>query len=97
MGIFGHGGLVRSRLIFSDGDPKITQTKSAEQSSPHNLRLPAFWAKHQHQPAEQTDELAFLRRVTLDLAGRVATLEELRDYTLDRRADKRLVLGPLEV
>jgi hypothetical protein len=42
------------------------------------------------KPVGRTDDHAFLRRVTLDLAGRIATPDELRAFTADRRADRRL-------
>jgi len=42
------------------------------------------------RPVGRTDDHAFLRRVTLDLAGRIATPDELRAFTADRRADRRL-------
>jgi len=36
-----------------------------------------------------TDDLAFLRRVTLDTVGVVPTLAEIEEFTQDKRADKR--------
>jgi len=46
------------------------------------------------------DDAEFLRRVTLDLAGRIPTLAEIRSFLQDRSADKRtrtidrLLAGP---
>src|SRR5262249_21616707 len=42
------------------------------------------------KPTERTDDLEFLRRVTLDIAGRIALPDEIRAFDLDRRTDKRL-------
>jgi hypothetical protein len=38
---------------------------------------------------ELTDDLSFLRRVTLDTVGVVPTLAEIKDFTNDKSADKR--------
>jgi len=40
-------------------------------------------------PSELCDDETFLRRVTLDLAGRVPTVEEYRAFMSDTRPDKR--------
>jgi len=44
------------------------------------------------KPAPQIDDATFLRRVTLDLAGRNPTVDEARAFFDDRSADKRLKL-----
>lgn len=43
-------------------------------------------------PAPSVDEASYLRRVTLDLAGRIPTLRELRSFLEDPSADKRVRL-----
>ncbi len=40
-------------------------------------------------PAAQSDDLEFLRRVTLDLTGRIPTLQEVVGFLQDGSADKR--------
>ncbi|MCA9065564.1 MAG: DUF1549 domain-containing protein, partial [Planctomycetaceae bacterium] len=40
-------------------------------------------------PSEICDDETFLRRVTLDLAGRVPTADEYREFMADARVDKR--------
>jgi hypothetical protein len=40
-------------------------------------------------PAPRTSDEAFLRRVSLDLTGRLPSTQELRDFVSDRTADKR--------
>ena len=55
-----------------------------------DVLLAQHWSTNELTPAERTDDHQFLRRVTLDLIGRIATPEELRDFTADRRVDKRL-------
>jgi hypothetical protein len=44
------------------------------------------------QPAPAADDAAFLRRVTLDLAGRIPTLDELNEYLASPDAAKKLRL-----
>jgi len=57
-----------------------------------NEVLSAFWKDNDLKPAERSDDHTFLRRVMLDIAGRIATPDEVRDFTRDTRADKRLRL-----
>src|SRR5262249_17386940 len=47
------------------------------------------WQEHGGKPAALTDVLAFLRRVTLDLAGRIPTVQEATAFADDRSPDKR--------
>jgi hypothetical protein len=56
-------------------------------------RIDGFVEKHWQEqgvkPAALTDDLAFLRRVTLDLAGRIPTVQEATAFADDRSPDKR--------
>jgi hypothetical protein len=56
-------------------------------------RIDALVAKHWQdnnvQPAPLADDAAFLRRLTLDLAGRIPTVAEAEAFVADRSADKR--------
>ncbi len=47
------------------------------------------WAKLGATPAPRADDAEFLRRVYLDLAGRIPSVEEARTFLRDRRGDKR--------
>ncbi len=40
-------------------------------------------------PSENCDDSTFLRRVTLDMTGRIPTLEQTREFLTDNRPDKR--------
>ncbi|WP_417387727.1 DUF1549 and DUF1553 domain-containing protein [Gimesia sp.] len=40
-------------------------------------------------PSEACDDPTFLRRVTLDMTGRIPTLEQTREFLSDKRPDKR--------
>src|SRR5262249_24969522 len=48
------------------------------------------WAERGVHPTHATDDAEFVRRVSLDLTGRIPTVSEVRDFLEDRSADKRL-------
>ena len=58
------------------------------------------WNERRIEPAPRADDAEFLRRVYLDLAGRIPSVEEARTFLADRRPDKRarlveqLLAGP---
>jgi hypothetical protein len=57
-----------------------------------NRALTAAWEEQQLQPAPKTSDYQFVRRVYLDLVGRIATSDEVRTFVRDGRADKRIRL-----
>ncbi len=54
--------------------------------------LAASWQTRQIIPAPPCDDRTFLRRVTLDLAGRIPTPEETLAFLYDGSPDKRTIL-----
>jgi hypothetical protein len=52
----------------------------------------ARWKDARAQPAERADDAEFVRRVYLDLAGRIPSVAEARQFLDDKRADKRRLL-----
>lgn len=52
--------------------------------------IAAKWAGHGVHPSHAADDAEFLRRVSLDLTGRIPTVAEVREFLEDRSADKRL-------
>jgi hypothetical protein len=54
-----------------------------------NALTTQHWQAHQITPAPLADDATFLRRVTLDLAGRIPTYAEARAFAADRTPDKR--------
>jgi hypothetical protein len=51
--------------------------------------LQAHWQAEQAVPAAMSDDAAFLRRITLDLAGRIPTMSEAQKFAAEPLADKR--------
>jgi hypothetical protein len=59
-------------------------------------RLGAVWAANDVRPAPPADDSEFIRRVYLDLAGRIPSILEIRDFLDDDRPNKRrLWIGQL--
>lgn len=62
--------------------------------------LESHWSSNEVEPAARSDDATFLRRVTLDLIGRIPTPNELDKFLADKSADKRsktidrLIAGP---
>jgi len=54
--------------------------------------LAAKWAEANVSPAPLSDDAEFLRRVSLDLIGKIPTASEARDFLDDPRPDKRTKL-----
>jgi hypothetical protein len=51
--------------------------------------LASRWTETKTEPAAPADDAEFLRRVYLDLAGRIPSVEETRTFLADTRSDKR--------
>lgn len=54
-----------------------------------DARLAERWAAAGVRPAEPLDDAGYLRRVSLDLIGRIPTVQETRSYAADKSPDKR--------
>src|SRR5439155_17802193 len=65
----------------ADPDPRALAAKIDQ-------RIAAAWGKAV-TPAAPADDAEFFRRVHLDLAGRIPSVTEVRDFLEDDRPDKR--------
>jgi hypothetical protein len=72
---------LRSSVVPSAGDPKVSQAL--------DRILLARLQQHKLSPAPAADDTEFLRRVTLDLAGRIPTTVESEAFLADKSAEKR--------
>jgi hypothetical protein len=79
-------------LLAWAGTPSVLK---AAQPDPADLavkidnHLVARWDAETVKPAAPADDAAFIRRVYLDLAGRIPTVAEVREFLGDRAPDKR--------
>src|SRR4051794_25702330 len=51
--------------------------------------ISAGWQSAKVEPAPRSDDAEFLRRITIDLAGRIPTVAEVRAFLSDPAPDKR--------
>lgn len=81
----------RSRWLVLAVLTCITNISVAKAEAPLHQRIDAFvQTKANGKPAAAvTDDAEFLRRVYLDLAGRIPSVEEARTFLQDTSADKR--------
>jgi hypothetical protein len=52
-------------------------------------RMAKHWQSKDLKPADACDDATFIRRATLDLAGRIPTVQEAKSFAADTTADKR--------
>ncbi|MGL6073429.1 MAG: DUF1553 domain-containing protein [Fimbriiglobus sp.] len=72
-------------VLAAPPDPLILSTKI-------DGHLARRWENEKIQPAVQVDDAGFARRVYLDLAGRIPTVAEVREFLNDKSLDKRAKL-----
>jgi hypothetical protein len=82
----------------SDADAKLRAAKAL--AAKIDAHLEAGWQKAGVTPAPLTSDAEFLRRLALDVGGRIPTVSEVRRFLADNAPDKReqaiekLVTGP---
>ena len=90
-----HGRSPRGRPTSAEAstDP-VTSAKDARALAARiDAVLAARWAEAKVRPAAVADDGEFLRRVSLDLIGKIPTAAEARDFLDDPSPDKRLDAG----
>lgn len=91
--------LLLALAAVSPGEPAkpLASKSSAKSAAPDALAMAARidkllaekWAADEVQPAAIADDYEFCRRVHLDLAGRIPTVQEIRIFVADQSPDKR--------
>ena len=67
----------------------LTICVTATESETLDRLLQDNWQKHALSPVAAADDATFVRRVYLDVSGRLPTLQEARKFIADRNPDKR--------
>ena len=84
-------------------DPPSPDRDARALAAKIDKHVAAAWAKAGIKPAPAASDAEFLRRVTLDLAGRIPSVAEVRAFLRDKDPDKRrkaverLLRGPRHV
>ena len=80
------------------GNPPQIEPNKTFRMSVDQIKSASLWVDHTVgnalirkgiQPNKQTDDFVFVRRVYLDVAGRIPTDVEARDFLIDKDPDKR--------
>src|SRR5579883_1181605 len=84
--------LILSGILLTDGGP-VRAAKpdqdAAVLAAIIDRHLAAGWEANKIQPAPPATDAEFVRRVYLDLAGRIPSVAEVRAFLDDKRPDKR--------
>src|SRR5262249_48685989 len=70
-------------------DPRLAARDAQALTAKIDRLVAARWAAAGVEPAPRADDATFLRRVYLDLAGRVPSVAEARAFLKDQAPDKR--------
>lgn len=70
-------------------EPAKPSTDAAALTARINALLDSAWTAQKIKPAENATDAEFLRRVYLDLAGRIPTVTETRTFLADKGSDRR--------
>jgi hypothetical protein len=84
--------LLLSLTVLAWDDPAATPSVAAEAApvtAEIDLLVQRHWQAKGITPGPLADDATFLRRVTLDLAGRIPTASEATEFVADSSSDKR--------
>ena len=77
---------------FESHPAKASEPGAPSQVAEIDAAIEQNWADYQITPAQKADDIAWCRRVFLDVIGRIPTLEEMSEFRSDRSPDKRAKL-----
>jgi hypothetical protein len=67
-------------MVARDGEDSSLLSQDREVARSINARLEAGWKQNKITPSRYADDYEFIRRASLDVIGRIATVEEIREY-----------------
>src|SRR5215831_12214756 len=79
----------QSPQLVSASPPGSQARDAAALAERIDQAMAARWAARGVKPTHEADDAEFLRRVSLDLVGRIPTVADTREFLDDRAADKR--------
>src|SRR5258708_28842339 len=82
------GGALSSQVV-SAGPPDAQARDVAALAERIDQAMAAKWAANGVKPTHAADDAEFLRRVCLDLVGRIPNVADTHDFLADRAAHKR--------
>jgi hypothetical protein len=82
-------GLVLAAGVLGTGASARADEDPRGLSATIDRLIAARWEENRVAPAPPSEDAEFLRRVMLDLTGKIPTAGEVREFLDDRRADKR--------
>ncbi|MDY3559920.1 DUF1549 and DUF1553 domain-containing protein [Gemmata sp. JC673] len=84
--------LVAAGPSVADDEPKPLTGGISPQTAKINELIAKGWEAAGAKPAAKASDHEYMRRVFIDLIGRIPTVEEIRDFEQDRAANKRVRL-----
>jgi hypothetical protein len=75
--------------VDSRATPAPTLLDAAQLAEAIDRHVAAQWAAEKAEPAPAADDAEFMRRVYLDIAGKIPPVSEVREFLDDRSGDKR--------
>jgi hypothetical protein len=85
--------LLGGHLAFAAAPPQARKAVTAADvqalAEKIDVQIAQHWAKHNARPAARADDSEFVRRVYLDLAGRIPSVQEARSFLEDKKPNKR--------
>lgn len=85
--IYGYGALITCIVLLFAG--ALKSYNSSITSPDIDNMIQQKWSDNKLTPSEKTNDADFVRRLYLDLAGRIPTADEVKTFLADKSSDKR--------